>query len=79
MQLPAFVQQGLGLGADQVPWWLLVLDLALPVVGFVVGLLVARGRGPARTALVLVVALAVVAAGSLMLAALAPLALAALL
>lgn len=68
-QLYAF----LGIAAGEVPWWLLIADLALPVVAYVVALVVARGRGPGRTALVLLVALAVVAAWSLTLTAVEPL------
>lgn len=77
--LPRFVQEGLGLGADQVPWWLLVLDLALPILAFAGALLIARRRRAAHTALALLAGLALVAAWSLTLASIAPLALASLL
>ena len=68
-QLYAF----LGFTTDQVPWWLLILDLALSPILFVTALVVSRGRGPGRTALILLVALAVAAAWSISITSIEPL------
>jgi hypothetical protein len=54
--LPA-VYAAYGIG-DAVPWGLLVLSVALPVVLYVAALLLGRGRTPFAKALVFVVALA---------------------
>jgi hypothetical protein len=63
----------LGFTTGQVPWWLLILDLAMSPILFVVALMVARGRGPGRTALILLVALAVAAAWSISITSIEPL------
>lgn len=63
----------LGFSTAQVPWWLLILDLALSPILFVAALVIARGRGPGRTALILIVALAVAAALSISITSIEPL------
>ena len=55
----------LGFTNDQVPWWLLIADLLISPIAFVIALVVARGRGPGRTALILLTAPAVAAAMSI--------------
>lgn len=73
--VPQFAAQ-LGLGTEQVPWWLLGLDVSLPVIVFVGALFLARRRGTGVTAIVLVTGLSLVAAWSILLTAIAPLAIA---
>jgi hypothetical protein len=51
------VYETYGIG-DAVPWPLLVLAIVLPVLLYVVGLLLGRGRPPFARALILTVALA---------------------
>ena len=63
----------LGFSTGQVPWWLLIIDLALSPILFVAALVLARGRGPGRTALILLVALAVAAAMSISITSIEPL------
>jgi hypothetical protein len=54
--LPA-VYEAYGIG-DAVPWPLLVLSVAVPVLLYVAGVLLGRGRPPFERALILTVALA---------------------
>jgi len=54
-----------GLDPADIPWWLLVVNLLLPVVVFALALLIGRNRSLASRALLLGVGLAVVAALSL--------------
>jgi len=63
----------LGFATDQVPWWLLIADLAVSPAAFIVALVVARGRTTGRTALILLTALAVAAAWSITITSLEPL------
>ena len=55
----------LGLDTADVPWWLLVVGIAVPPVAFGLALLLGRGRTLPGKALILAVGLAVVAALSL--------------
>jgi hypothetical protein len=54
-----------GLDPSEIPWWLLVTNLLLPIVVFALALLIGRRRSLASRALLLGVGLAVVAALSL--------------
>jgi hypothetical protein len=54
--LPA-VYEAYGIG-DSVPWSLLILAIVLPVLLYLAGLLLGRGRPPFARALILTVALA---------------------
>lgn len=62
--LPQFYE-ALGLTSAEVPWWLLIVGVALPPVVFVLALLLGRRRKLGQFALILLVGLAIVAALSL--------------
>ena len=56
--LPGFYDYA-GFGRENVPWWLLIIGAAIPVVVFVIALLLGRGWPLLVKAVVLVVGLAV--------------------
>jgi hypothetical protein len=58
--LPAFYE-AYGYGAENVPWWLLWIGVAIPPIGFIVALVVGRRRNVLVKALIFIVGLAVVA------------------
>lgn len=60
LELPTFYR-AFGFDVDQLPWWVLIVMVALPVVGFGVSLWVGRRRSLVERALVFLVGLAVVA------------------
>lgn len=60
LELPTFYR-AFGFDVDQLPWWVLIVMVALPVVGFGVSLWVGRRRSLVERALIFVVGLAVVA------------------
>jgi hypothetical protein len=64
VQLPSYYV-AIGLRASEVPWWLLILTIAAPVIVFVLALVVARRRSIWQVVLILLVGLAVFAAVSL--------------
>jgi hypothetical protein len=68
-ELPTFYR-AFGYDVDQLPWWVLVIMLVLPVVVYVIALLVGRRRPILERALVLLVGLSLVAGMSLGLIAL---------
>lgn len=51
-----------GFGRENVPWWLLIIGVAIPVLLFVAAILLGRGRPLLVQAIVLFVALAVASA-----------------
>ena len=59
--LPGFYEYA-GFGVENVPWWLLIIGVAIPVVVFVLALIVGRGRPLLVKAIVLLVGLTVVSA-----------------
>jgi hypothetical protein len=60
LELPTFYR-AFGFDVDQLPWWVLIVMVALPVVGFGVSLWVGRRRSLVERALIFLVGLAVVA------------------
>jgi hypothetical protein len=65
INLPAYLQSQFGASPDQVPWLLLISDVARPVVIFLGGVLVTWKRGAGAMALVLTTGFAVVSATAL--------------
>jgi hypothetical protein len=65
LYLPAYLQSQFGASPEQVPWVLLVSDLARPLLIFVAGVLVTWKRGAGAMALVLTTGFAVVSATAL--------------
>lgn len=65
LNLPAYYQSQFGVDADAVPWVLLVVDVARPVVIFVLALIVTWKRGAGAMTLVLTTGFAVVNATAL--------------
>lgn len=59
--LPGFYDYA-GFGSENVPWWLLIIGVAIPVVVFAAALLLGRGRPLLVKAILLVVGLAVTSA-----------------
>ena len=59
--LPGFYEYA-GFGVENVPWWLLVVGVAIPVVVFVLALLASRGRSLLIAAAALLVGLTLVSA-----------------
>ncbi|MGV8895740.1 MAG: hypothetical protein ACOH10_06325 [Rhodoglobus sp.] len=59
--LPDFYDYA-GFGRDNVPWWLLITGVAIPVAVFVIALMLGRGRPLLVKVIVLVVGLAVASA-----------------
>ncbi len=68
-ELPTFYR-AFGYDVDQLPWWVLVLMLVLPILVYVIALVVGRGRPLLERALILLVGLSLVAGMSLGLIAL---------
>ncbi len=68
-ELPTFYR-AFGYDVDQLPWWILVIMLVLPVVVYIIALLVGRRRPILERALILLVGLSLVAGMSLGLIAL---------
>lgn len=64
VQLPG-VYDLLGIGSAKVPWWLLIIGLAIPPVIFGLALLIGRRRNVFGKALIFVMGLTVVAGLSL--------------
>lgn len=60
VQLPTNLA-ALGLGGDRIPWWLLILGVAIPPIVFGVAAAVGRRQHVGRKAVIFVVGLAVVA------------------
>ncbi len=58
--LPAFYD-AYGLGAANIPWWLLWAGVLIPIAAFAIALVAGRGRAVFAQALVLVVGLAITA------------------
>jgi hypothetical protein len=65
LYLPAYLQSQFGASPEQVPWVLLVSDVARPLLIFVAGVLVTWKRGAGAMALVLTTGFAVVSATAL--------------
>jgi hypothetical protein len=65
LYLPAYLQSQFGASPEQVPWVLLVSDVARPFLIFVAGVLVTWKRGAGAMALVLTTGFAVVSATAL--------------
>lgn len=65
INVPVYFQSQFGVGADQVPWVLLISDVARPVLIFLAGILVTWKRGSGAMALVLTTGFAVVSATAL--------------
>ncbi|NEM91452.1 hypothetical protein [Galbitalea soli] len=61
------------LGADSTPWWLLVLDVALPAVVYAAAFLLGRRRGLGVRALLFLAGLALLACVAISSVELAPL------
>lgn len=59
--LPGFYEYA-GFGVENVPWWLLAIGVAIPVIVFVLALVVGRGMPLLMKAIVLLVGLTVVSA-----------------
>ncbi len=68
-ELPTFYR-AFGYDVDQLPWWILVIMLVLPVLVYIIALLVGRRRPLLERALILLVGLSLVAGMSLGLIAL---------
>lgn len=60
INLPAFYD-AIGIGAKNVPWWLLWIGVAIPVVVYVLAFVVGRRRNVGAKAVVFVVGLALAA------------------
>jgi hypothetical protein len=69
VDLPTFYR-AFGYDVDQLPWWILVIMLVLPIVVYVIALLAGRRRPILERALILLVGLSLVAGMSLGLIAL---------
>lgn len=69
VDLPTFYR-AFGYDVDQLPWWILVIMLVLPIVVYVIALLVGRRKPILERALILLVGLSLVAGMSLGLIAL---------
>lgn len=60
INLPPFYDQ-LGIGSKHVPWWLLWIGLAIPIVVYVLAFVIGRRSNVGRKAVVFVVGLALAA------------------
>lgn len=60
VNIPGYYQDQFGVGADQVPWFLLIAGVAVPVLILVGGIIVSWRRGAGAMALILTAGFATV-------------------